>query len=400
MKKIIVFLSVIFLPLFVFAKDITVEQKSVFASVGHVAENTFSVPTLINVPISFDGGLKQVIVVDENERIIPSIMLGQRKKKDMVLDAKTSLGDASQNIVDGDRETYVEFPFVENQIMNDQMVSAESGYDNEIRVQEREVLSSGENVVDIDIYADREFSTDAFTIYFDEHISAPTHVRVASVDSDDNESVLLPERFYVGDKVIFPEKKSDHFRITLKYAKPLRINEIVFVEKSVPQEVNQFVRFIAAPEMAYSIYYNALERIQIDVGEKPNFFTNEKVQVVELVSTQKNHLYKKADSDEDGVLDSVDNCVDVENPEQIDKNNNEKGDACEDFDRDGVINAMDNCPDVANRLQVDSDRDGIGDSCDEEENRIMEKKPWIPYIALVIVFVIVTALIIKTLKKE
>ena len=49
-----------------------------------------------------------------------------------------------------------------------------------------------------------------------------------------------------------------------------------------------------------------------------------------------------------------------------------------DRDRDGVPDAVDNCPDVANAPQVDRDMNDIGDACDddiqaaEEEIRLLK----------------------------
>ena len=77
------------------------------------------------------------------------------------------------------------------------------------------------------------------------------------------------------------------------------------------------------------------------------------------------------DRDGDGVLNGVDNCPLVANPEQTDTDNDGVGDACDtpsnpDTDGDGVNNNVDNCPEVANPNQEDFDNDGIGDACDDE----------------------------------
>jgi len=75
------------------------------------------------------------------------------------------------------------------------------------------------------------------------------------------------------------------------------------------------------------------------------------------------------DSDNDGILNPVDNCPSVANPEQLDMDHDGAGDACDDdTDGDGIANAGDNCAAAANPRQVDSDGDGIGDACDAQCN--------------------------------
>ena len=70
------------------------------------------------------------------------------------------------------------------------------------------------------------------------------------------------------------------------------------------------------------------------------------------------------DMDQDGIEDSKDNCS-LKNPDQLDTNKNDVGDACEygDIDHDGVIDSKDNCKYVANPDQKDEDNDGVGDAC-------------------------------------
>lgn len=71
------------------------------------------------------------------------------------------------------------------------------------------------------------------------------------------------------------------------------------------------------------------------------------------------------DSDGDGILDTVDNCLLVQNPNQADLDHDRIGDACDtDIDGDTVLNTTDNCPLTENTNQVDTDGDGIGDACD------------------------------------
>lgn len=63
------------------------------------------------------------------------------------------------------------------------------------------------------------------------------------------------------------------------------------------------------------------------------------------------------DADNDGILNSPDNCPLVANPDQ------------QDTDRDGADkqgDACDNCPTVPNLDQEDVDKDGLGDACDDD----------------------------------
>lgn len=96
---------------------------------------------------------------------------------------------------------------------------------------------------------------------------------------------------------------------------------------------------------------------------------------------------RAADTDGDGVVDSIDNCPNIFNPirpmdngKQADSDGDGIGDACDscpleagnactpfvvgDDDHDGIPTWLDNCPFVSNPDQVDADGDGKGDACD------------------------------------
>ena len=93
------------------------------------------------------------------------------------------------------------------------------------------------------------------------------------------------------------------------------------------------------------------------------------------VPQQATVVCESVDRDDDGVIDEVDNCPYVYNPDQLDSDNDRAGNVCdncpvtpnpgqEDTDGDGLGDACDNCPGVANSGQEDADQDGIGDLCD------------------------------------
>ena len=76
-----------------------------------------------------------------------------------------------------------------------------------------------------------------------------------------------------------------------------------------------------------------------------------------------------SDSDSDGIPDSRDNCPFVPNPDQLNLDSDEFGDACDtDLDGDGILNTADNCPTVPNPDQRDTNRDGIGDVCSADRD--------------------------------
>jgi hypothetical protein len=78
------------------------------------------------------------------------------------------------------------------------------------------------------------------------------------------------------------------------------------------------------------------------------------------------NLIANADFDDDGILDTVDNCPTDANPEQVNTDGvNDGGDACDtDDDNDDWFDVDDNCSLVANPNQEDAELDGVGDACD------------------------------------
>ena len=76
----------------------------------------------------------------------------------------------------------------------------------------------------------------------------------------------------------------------------------------------------------------------------------------------------RSDGDGDGFPDGADNCPNVPNPAQGDRDGDGDGDVCDgDADGDGLQNARDNCPDHANPSQRDADGDGTGNVCEDDD---------------------------------
>lgn len=87
------------------------------------------------------------------------------------------------------------------------------------------------------------------------------------------------------------------------------------------------------------------------------------------------------DTDRDGLADRLDNCPNLANPDQINSDKDEFGDACDSFidsddDKDNVFNTKDNCPSIPNPSQRDVDGDGVGNLCDDPTYFLLKQKRW------------------------
>ncbi len=127
-------------------------------------------------------------------------------------------------------------------------------------------------------------------------------------------------------------------------------------------------------------------------------FTNAEEELA-LTKVWDSSSFPSEDGDEDGVADSLDNCPEISNTQQLNFDQDEQGDACDldddndsfddqfelehgtnpfdvlsfpltvlDTDEDGIVDDEDNCIDSANIEQADFDEDGLGDVCDDDDD--------------------------------
>ena len=200
-------------PLFVIADGIpvhkiTLKQKGEFESIATVEKNDFAVPTMIDVPIEFNKDARSfAIVTDSTGVIVPSTVVNKSQKPVLTFGVSDSFANSNaNNMVDGKHDTFTEFPFVEKggqyEVIDADVVSRSSvNGGNELMYSEEKYAGGeeqsedvGQNVVVIDVNANRIFRVDHLNLQFDKNIERPTRIRIVAVNKDESEQILLPEQ--------------------------------------------------------------------------------------------------------------------------------------------------------------------------------------------------------------
>jgi hypothetical protein len=304
-------------------------------------------------------------------------------------------------VLDTTDNTFEPYYFKRSEFLNQAFVSARTSTslstpsnmvdDNTKTFSEFALPEDGQGTAVIALFSNTDITTSAITTLLDNHVALPTSIEIRATVGG-QEQIVVGKKAMGGHTVRFPQTTSREWKVTFSYGQPLRISELRLEQENTVKTRSRFVRFLAQPGNLYSIYFNPDRSVRVPTGEAPNLSSNIDVKRVLALSAVKNPLYVIADIDEDGIADVNDNCVNEPNANQVDVNNNGRGDVCDDFDKDGRINSKDNCPNNPNRNQRDEDGDGIGDECDSEESRVTERYKWLPWVGIGFAVVVISVL--------
>ncbi len=375
LKKIkIILLVVLFFPVILFAQENKTDLLSSYLNVSELGVFNVQVPTVVELNLS--GYVSGDVAVYnktkdkfENNRVIKE----HYDNKAVVINFVN--GVQLGTLVDDSYSSFHEF----------------------------EVDQNGVGTAKLQFVYDQFVSSDNLKMSLGEYVALPTSITISYLDNNGDKKIALLNSRPTDQIVHFPKISSKNISVDLKYSQPLRINELDFEDEQVFNQSSTKIRFLASPENEYIIYTNPDRYKTIPLGEAPNLSSNDGVLFVGNFSLKSNDLYVPADIDSDGVIDQNDNCVNVSNPDQLDVNNNGRGDVCDDYDKDGVLNYVDNCQNDPNKNQADIDNDGLGDVCDGDESRITEKYPilvWGGIIFAVMVFVVMYTLSFRGMLKK
>jgi hypothetical protein len=347
------------------------KQYYLFEPISNTTPVVAEVP-VTNTPLAYGSTLALLEI--ETNTLQP--WERQTKQKSTPRKVFTTINNGAEsdeiNLYDNNTATYTEFPISSSQ--TESRVTLRIQYDSPI-------TSSSINL-QLAAYARPPDKISLKTTYYNQ------------------ENIVISEKPYSPYDLRFPTRTADVWEIILEYSQPLRINEISLTEQLSARSRENYVRFLIKPAHTYRLYANADGYVSLPYIERGNLSASQDTLTVPLPQPQNNPLYIPADSDNDTIPNTADNCPTIANPDQTDENNNTKGDACEDFDLDGIINNTDNCPDQPNRNQQDNDGDNVGDACDEEESRLTERLFFLPWLGIALGFGVVIILFIITTKKS
>lgn len=249
------------------------------------------------------------------------------------------------------------------------------------------------NTASIAVRYTKAIKSNSLSFSFDSYVSLPTKITLKA-EVNGNEVIVLNSVKPNSSEIHFPSTVSDKWILELEYSQPLRISKI-HLDDASNVYTKKYLRFLALPGKTYKVYINPefIPKTYVNYEEAPNLSSSIGIKRTVMLPILENPLFVFSDTDGDGVPNVIDNCINVANTDQLDIDQNGRGDVCDDFDRDGVINSIDNCRDVPNYDQRDTDGDKIGDACDPDESRFTEKYPWIVWAGIAFAAVVFLSLL-------
>jgi hypothetical protein len=351
------------------------EKLQAFRTVIRVQTDALSVPSILSyeLPTTYIEH-KSFAALEADSATFQPVQFNQERDRDPITVSASASplpeAESARALVDDDGETSVTF-----------------------RPQE-----DGVSTAAIELTADAPIASEEVFLQLAPHVAYPAAVTIWK-DEKRPENILVRKEELRSSRITFPEATAQTWHIEFTYTQPLRISELRLAQQGESAIRAQELRFLARPDTTYYLFVGADRAVTFQTAESGNLAGTDEVIALSQagsVDRSSNPLFSPADIDGDGVFDRQDNCVETPNPKQVDANNNGKGDACEDFDRDGIVTAEDNCPQHPNRDQADADGDGIGDACDNREDRITERNPWLPWVALGLAAMVIVGLLIIT----
>ena len=372
MKKIMVSLAIVAFGLTTLVSADSLDSLKGYRSYMEVGEVDISVPTAVEVDlsdVSFERNDFAVYNLTEDE--FEPYKYFDSSSQSLVQQGVSVNGSEDNNLSDNNYSSFGEY----------------------------ELNNGGLGAVSFEVDLDEEVEPSSFSISLDNNVAMPTTVSV-DAEVEGLRKVILAKTSMSSTTISFPKNRSNKWFITLEYVQPLRVTELRLNQDNASTEVNKSLRFLAQPDGYYWLYLDSDRYAGIDTGEAPDLYSDDDVLRLETFDVTENTDYELPDQDNDGVSDYSDNCVSVPNSDQEDINNNNRGDACDDFDRDGVMNHEDNCVNEPNSIQRDDDVDGIGNECDSEESRLTERNPWLVWVGMGAAAAVVVALFVVTFNKK
>ena len=360
-------MALVGLPFFVLAQEVS-SAVNAFKRIKEVSVPSLSVPAVVQVPFENES-LEQLqfAILNVNTNTFEPYYVKQKQNIALTALSGSVLPNEALRMVDDNYATYAEFL----------------------------VLSDNQGMAVINITSNNPITTTALSLSLDRYVALPNTIEIkANVFGQDR--IIVAQKKLTTTTVQFPETTSKEWTVTFRYGQPLRITELDFNIGAGSIKNSIYIRFLAHPESQYKIYFNPDRSVVVPTKESGNLNNDVGVIMLSPVTSKLNPEYIQADVDDDGIPDILDNCVQVFNKDQIDIDNNGRGDVCDDFDRDGVINSTDNCPEYPNKNQSDEDGDKIGDVCDEEESRFTERYGWIPWAGIGLAGLVLVILFAKT----